>query len=366
MKSSARRSPLSRAGALVVGSLLVIGAGPALAATDDKETLPLGTVVVDGQETPILGSFVYHQFMLDTNQEIRGLIHGVRRVDGGTVLYYSIGGAGDGDQSSFRGSQAFPDSSSPYDIAMGTDVRLIDAEGLAAYRPLFDEETTFTSATRDLSGTVGDLRVGYAMFPVLPPGVTTVQVMMPWGTAVGDIPVEDGPLEPVGDEPAPLLGEGWPQIPSAADMADADRLARTYTLVRRSGDAEGAAVTEESPEEVATTLDANVLFATGSAELSPAAQEVLAGIAADIAARGAGEVVVTGHTDSDGSTASNQTLSEQRAASVMAVLQPASGTAVTFTAVGKGEGDPVASNDSDEGKQQNRRVTVVYSVQGDS
>ncbi|WP_304412746.1 OmpA family protein [Cellulomonas sp. KRMCY2] len=366
MKSAPARSPLMRVGTLAVAGVLLVGVGQAAAGTDDRESVPRGQVMVDGQETPILGSFVYHQFMDDTNQEIRGFVHGVRRIDGGTVLYYSVGGAGGADVSTFRGSMAFPNSSFPYKTNTGVDLRLIDADGLAAYWPLFDAETTFASSTPDLDGNVGDLRVGYAIFPELPPEVTTVQVVMPWGTAVGDIPVEEGPLEPVGDEPGPLLGEGWPAIPSAADLAGADRLSRTFTLVRRSGDAEGTSVTEESPEQVATTLDANVLFATGSAELSPAAQDVLAGVAADIAARGEGEVVVTGHTDSDGSDASNQTLSEQRAASVTAVLQQTGGAAVTFTAIGEGENEPGADNGTDEGKQQNRRVTVVYSVQGDS
>ena len=128
----------------------------------------------------------------------------------------------------------------------------------------------------------------------------------------------------------------------------------------------GTATTEESPKQVATTLNANVLFATNSAELSGEAQGVLATVAADIRERGTGQVVVTGHTDSDGSDASNQVLSEQRANSVLAVLQPASGPGVTFVAVGKGESEPVASNGTDEGKQQNRRVTVVYSIKGGS
>ncbi|MGW6129348.1 OmpA family protein [Cellulomonas sp. NPDC055163] len=350
--------------ALTAAAAVLVASGAAVASTD-RDTLPYGTATIEGQETPVLGSFVYHQFHLDTNPEIRGLVHGVRRVDGGTAVYYSIGTPEGGDAPAFTGAMAFPNSSAPYSLSHGTDLTLVDSAGLTAYRPLYSGSTTFTSQVADLDGEAGTLRVGWAVFPELTEDAETVQVIMPWGTAVGDVPVEDGALEPVASEPGPLLGEGWPEVPSGADLAGADPAAVTYSLTRRTGDEEGTAQVEESVEQVAVTLDANVLFASGSAELSGEAQQVLGTIASDIAARGTGEVVVTGHTDSDGSDPFNQTLSEQRAAAVLAVLQPASGSAVTFAAVGKGETEPVAGNDTDEGKQANRRVTVVYSVQGD-
>lgn len=368
MTQNPTRHRRRRAVAVLAGAALLLGGGGAALAADDsdKTTLPIGMTDVEGQETPILGTFVYHEFHNDQNPEIRGIVHGVRRVEGGTALYYSIGTPAGADATRFTGAMAFPNSTFPYKSIHAVDLKLIDSTGLVGYRPFYDADTTFTSIVSDLDADLGDLRVGFAMFPELPPDVTTVQVVMPWGTAAGDVPVEDGPLEPVGDDPAPLLGEGWPAIPDGADLAGADPADVTHPLMRRSGDAQGTTETEESPEQVSTTLDANVLFATASADLSAAAQEALAAVAADISARGTGEVVVTGHTDSDGSDATNQTLSEQRAAAVLAVLQQGSGSAVTFTSVGKGESEPVASNSTDEGKQQNRRVTVVYSVQGES
>ncbi|MFC0714273.1 OmpA family protein [Cellulomonas biazotea] len=345
--------------AALVAATLLSGASPA----SDDGGLPSGVVRVDGQDVPVLGSFVYHQRNVDTNPEIRGLVHGVRRVDGGTVLYYSIGWA---DDAPFDGHLAFPDSSSPYKILHATDVQLVDPAGLVAYRPLATTEKTFTSSSTDLDSEGGELRVGWAVFPELPAGVTEVQVDMAYGTAAGTVSVEDGALEPVGKDPAPYVGEGWPALPTAAELAAADPASRTFPLVRRSEDLAGTAKIEESPENVAVTLDANVLFASGSAELTPEATQTLSTVAADIAARGTGEVVVTGHTDSDGSDAFNQTLSEQRAQAVLGVLQPASGSNVTFAAVGKGEAEPVAPNDSDAGKQANRRVTIVYGVEGTS
>jgi len=341
-------------------------AGTAWAASGSRDEVPTGTVQVDGADVPVHGSFRYHQFHLDTNPEIRGLVHGAHRVDGGTVVYYSLGLAADSGEDRFRGSMAFPNSSHPYKISHATNLRLVDVDNKVGYLPLHSADRTFTSEVTDFDGLPGELRVGYAVFPELEPGVTTVEVVMPWGTQVPGVPVADGPLEPVGEDAAPRLGAGWPAVPQGADLADARPDEVRFTLVERFSDLDGSVSTEESVADVTTTLDANVLFEFDSAELSPAAHEALATVAADVAARGRGEVVVTGHTDSDGSRAYNQTLSEQRAAAVLAVLEPASGTRVTFTAVGKGASDPVASNSTDEGKQQNRRVTVVYGIVEDS
>lgn len=364
--STRRVARATRALATLAAAAVLLGGAAATAAPAGDRALPPGGVSVDGQDVPVHGTFAYRGFQADTNPELRGAVHGVRRIDGGTILYYSLGMASGQGAEKIMATWAFPNSSHPYQMNRAVDVALVDAVGLVAYRPLTGPTTTFASDVTQLAGEAGVLRVGWAVFPELPPEVETVQVVMPWGTAVGDVPVEDGALTPVSDEAAPRVGEGWPQAPTGAELAGVDPTARLYTLTRRTSDVAGTATVEETTEQVAVTLDANVLFASGSADLSAEAQQVLAGVASDIAARGAGEVVVTGHTDTDGSNAFNQTLSERRAGAVLAVLQPASGAAVTFTSAGRGESEPVASNATDEGKQANRRVTVVYSVQGDS
>jgi len=361
MKRPFTRRSAAAAAALTLAAALLGASSPAATAAGTGDTVPLGTVDVAGQQTPILASFVYHQFRDDTNPEIRGLVHGVRRIDGGTVLYYSIGAdAG----KPFTGDMAFRDSSFPYKLVHGTDLKLVDTTTLEAYQPLWTADTTFTSKVVDLNSGAGELRVGWAVFSELPANVTAVQVVMPWGTSAGEVPVEDGALTPVVDDPAPYVGEGWPKIPEGSELSGADPAKVTFPLAKRSSDTAGAAAVEETPKRVAVTLDANVLFATGSAELTAKAQKTLDAVAADIKERGTGKVVVTGHTDSDGSDASNQKLSEKRAASVLSAIKPASGSNVTFVAVGKGETEPVASNDTAKGKQENRRVTITYSVDG--
>jgi outer membrane protein OmpA-like peptidoglycan-associated protein len=70
-------------------------------------------------------------------------------------------------------------------------------------------------------------------------------------------------------------------------------------------------------------------------------------------------VVVQGHTDSTGSEQHNQALSERRARSVETFLIGRGVDPARITAVGYGESMPVASNASDSGRQQNRRVDIL-------
>ena len=70
-------------------------------------------------------------------------------------------------------------------------------------------------------------------------------------------------------------------------------------------------------------------------------------------------IEIAGHTDADGEDAFNQTLSEKRAQAVTDYLVKAGLPANRFTAMGYGSSQPVASNDTDEGKAQNRRIDFV-------
>ncbi len=71
------------------------------------------------------------------------------------------------------------------------------------------------------------------------------------------------------------------------------------------------------------------------------------------------DIEIAGHTDSDGEDAVNQALSEKRAQAVLDYLVRAGLSASRFTATGYGSSQPVASNDTDEGKAQNRRIDFL-------
>ena len=120
------------------------------------------------------------------------------------------------------------------------------------------------------------------------------------------------------------------------------------------------------PVTLSFALSGDVLFEFGSADLSPAAAAALEGVA-DQLPSGGGTLTVAGHTDSIGDDASNQVLSEQRANTVAAYLQGVVGSDVSIVAVGYGETQPVAPNetpdgaDDPDGRARNRRVDLTYS-----
>ena len=105
----------------------------------------------------------------------------------------------------------------------------------------------------------------------------------------------------------------------------------------------------------------DVLFKTGSFELLPGARERLAKISGIVLAYPSLHLQVEGHTDSVGTDDYNQQLSEKRAGAVRDYLVQQSISAEAIEARGFGKTEPVASNDTPEGRQQNRRVEMVIS-----
>ena len=108
----------------------------------------------------------------------------------------------------------------------------------------------------------------------------------------------------------------------------------------------------------------DVLFATGSYTLKPGAREKLAKISGIMLAHAGLTMQIEGHTVSVGGDEFNQTLSERRAGSVRDFLADQGVPASSITARGLGKTEPVASNDTAEGRQRNRRVELV--VNGDA
>ena len=103
----------------------------------------------------------------------------------------------------------------------------------------------------------------------------------------------------------------------------------------------------------------DVLFDTGSYTLKPGAREKLAKISGIVLAHPGLTLQIEGHTDSVGSDEFNQQLSERRAGSVRDFLADQGVPASGITARGFGKTQPVASNDTAEGRQRNRRVELV-------
>jgi outer membrane protein OmpA-like peptidoglycan-associated protein len=116
---------------------------------------------------------------------------------------------------------------------------------------------------------------------------------------------------------------------------------------------------EPVQEEVITLSDADdVLFAFNKSDLTPAMQSQLDAVMGQLLDASVVSIKVVGHTDSVGSDAYNQGLSERRASSVAEYLLSQHVAPNKVTSEGKGESEPVADNETDAGRAKNRRVEL--------
>ena len=112
-------------------------------------------------------------------------------------------------------------------------------------------------------------------------------------------------------------------------------------------------------DRLIVTLPQDITFASDSATLSSGIQGDLNAVASNLQSYPNSTVQVIGHTDSSGEAAYNQNLSVQRSNSVVNVLAGAGVPFSRLQGIGRGEEQPIASNLTDDGKAQNRRVEIV-------
>lgn len=110
--------------------------------------------------------------------------------------------------------------------------------------------------------------------------------------------------------------------------------------------------------DIILNMPGNITFASGSADINASFYEVLNSVGLVLEEYDKSLVDVYGHTDSDGSAEFNQQLSERRAQSVAAYLQSRGILRDRFFIKGFGESQPIASNATEAGKAQNRRVEI--------
>ncbi|MFA4827655.1 MAG: OmpA family protein [Thermodesulfovibrionales bacterium] len=119
-----------------------------------------------------------------------------------------------------------------------------------------------------------------------------------------------------------------------------------------------AAVKEEE-RGLVVTLSGSVLFRSGKSALLSSAQVKLDQVANALLSVRARNLIVEGHTDSQGSESYNQGLSQRRAEAVRDYLVQRGYPSDRIQARGKGEGNPIADNASPEGRANNRRVEII-------
>lgn len=116
---------------------------------------------------------------------------------------------------------------------------------------------------------------------------------------------------------------------------------------------------ERVGEGIALKFDSGILFGFDSATLQPQAKENIYKLADILKKYPDSNILIAGHTDSDGSEQYNQSLSERRAKAVSDYTKLQGVSSSRLSVVGLGETEPIASNNTESGKQLNRRVEIA-------
>lgn len=119
------------------------------------------------------------------------------------------------------------------------------------------------------------------------------------------------------------------------------------------------AVVERVGEGIHVTFASGLLYDFDSAVIRPAAAENLRNLAASLKKYPNTELIIVGHTDSSGSDAYNEKLSERRANAALGYLVGQGIASSRMHATGRGEWEPLATNETEAGRQANRRIEVA-------
>jgi outer membrane protein OmpA-like peptidoglycan-associated protein len=155
------------------------------------------------------------------------------------------------------------------------------------------------------------------------------------------------------------------QRAAEAELAAAAKAEEAETKAQEAESARAALAelqAKQTQRGMVLTLS-DVLFDTAAATLKPGAAVAIDRLAKYLESSPESRVIIEGHTDSRGSEAYNEDLSRRRAEAVAEELVTRGIASDRFEVIGRGEGYPVANNGTAEGRQQNRRVEIVFSNQ---
>ncbi|WP_241483013.1 OmpA family protein [Nocardiopsis halophila] len=225
-------------------------------------------------------------------------------------------------------------------------VSLIDTKNMKRHRPLVEkgqEGCLCSDWQGDIDLQSGDSIDFWVAFPSPPEDVTDMVV-------------------------STTITPDFPNIPlKTADSADEEITGspieepRILALSSLQDDLDGSSSREESGDETSIMLSSDVLFELNESEVTSEAANALESVASEIDNASGKTVRIDGYTDNSGNDSINVPLSEDRALAVETELEDlVTRSGITFETAGHGSNDPVATNDTEEGRQKNRRVTISF------
>ena len=167
------------------------------------------------------------------------------------------------------------------------------------------------------------------------------------GVATGDSARERRNRALIGAGVGALTGVAVGTYMDAQEKKLKDQLANSGVDVRRDGD------------KIVLNMPGSITFDTNSADVRSQFYGVLNSVAKTMQEYDKTTIDVLGHTDNVGSDSYNQSLSERRAQSVSAYINSQGVNPVRVVAIGRGESQPIDSNDGEDGRARNRRVELT-------
>lgn len=249
----------------------------------------------------------------------------------------------------------------PYEALPGSQVSgisLVDTENHRRYLPLADDEgkCLCTQYRTTLTLPMRHSVEFYAYFPPPPEGLARITIDFPQAGLFHNVPLRTLNRPPALPRDLPQ-GREQPQRRPTEISAEPE----IEPLISREFDTDSDSASQRQGDASTVHLSARVLFDLNKATLRPGAREELREVGTKIAEASPAEVNIDGHTDSTGSPDINIPLSENRARAVQEELQGiVDDDSIEYVAEGHGADDPVADNDTGEGRQANRRVTITF------
>jgi outer membrane protein OmpA-like peptidoglycan-associated protein len=163
-----------------------------------------------------------------------------------------------------------------------------------------------------------------------------------------------------GDTKATLLGAGIGAVVGGLAGGSIGRYMdnQEATMRQQLAGVEGASI-QRNADLLAVTFKSDVLFDTNSAALKAGSYDEMNRVAQVLNQYPETTILIAGHTDSTGSDTYNQQLSERRAAAVKNALSGQGVNPARLSTVGYGESRPIADNNTESGRQINRRVEIT-------
>jgi len=163
-----------------------------------------------------------------------------------------------------------------------------------------------------------------------------------------------------GDTKGTLLGAGIGAVVGGLAGGSIGRYMdnQEATMRQQLAGVEGANI-QRNADLLAVTFKSDVLFDTNSAALKAGSYDEISRVAQVLNQYPETTIMIAGHTDSTGSDTYNQQLSEQRAMSVKNALAGQGVNPARMSAIGYGESKPIADNNTESGRQTNRRVAIT-------